>query len=145
MKRLRRRPAGRKWTWRFIRFWIDRVDAVRNVSLSLGRDEAIGIVGESGSGKSTLARILVGLQTPDSGNVTFRGRPVFGEGMTYEGDTRREVQMVFQDPYSSLNPRLTAHAAVAEACRVHQSSSRERRATKRFRSSKAWAFRGTTQ
>ena len=103
----------------------DRVDAVRNVSLSLGRNEAIGIVGESGSGKSTLARILVGLQTPDSGNVTFRGRPVFGEGMTYEGDARREVQMVFQDPYSSLNPRLTAHAAVAEACRVHQSSSRE--------------------
>ena len=48
----------------------DRVDAVRNVSLSLGRNEAIGIVGESGSGKSTLARILVGLQTPDSGNVT---------------------------------------------------------------------------
>ncbi len=104
---------------------IDRVDAVRNVSLHLGSGEAIGIVGESGSGKSTLARMLVGLQTPDTGTVALRGVSVLAGGRAYAGDIRREVQMVFQDPYSSLNPRLTALDAVAEACRVHQSTSRE--------------------
>jgi len=96
-----------------------RFAAVRDVSLTLGKGEAIGIVGESGSGKSTLARVLVGLQVPDAGMVTFRGRPVFEGPVPYPGDLRREVQMVFQDPYSSLNPRLSALATVAEAWRVH--------------------------
>ena len=97
-----------------------RIAAVRDVSLTLGASEAIGIVGESGSGKSTLARILAGLQRPDSGSVLFRGRPVYANGQAYPGDLRPQVQMVFQDPYGSLNPRMTALAAVAEACRFHE-------------------------
>ena len=100
-----------------------RVAALRGVSLTLGTAEAIGIVGESGSGKSTLARILVGLQLPDAGTVLFRDRSIYAGRQTYPGTLRREVQMVFQDPYGSLNPRMTALAAVAEACRFHDSCS----------------------
>lgn len=100
-----------------------RVDAVRNVSLTLGAGEAIGIVGESGSGKSTLARVLSGLQLANAGSVTYRGQSIYGNGRAYPGGMRRQVQMVFQDPYSSLNPRMTALAAVAEACRFHDKSS----------------------
>jgi ABC-type glutathione transport system ATPase component len=97
----------------------NRVAAVRDVSLELRAGEAIGIVGESGSGKSTLARVLVGLQWPDSGTVAFRGQQVFVGAQSFPGDLRRQVQMVFQDPYSSLNPRLTALSAVAESFRFH--------------------------
>lgn len=100
-----------------------RVHAVRDVSLEVRTGEAVGIVGESGSGKSTLARVLAGLQPPTSGEVLFSGEPIFAEGRSrgaYDGARRREVQMVFQDPYGSLNPQLTGVSAVAEAVRVHQ-------------------------
>ena len=100
------------------------VTAVRDTALEVGRGEAIGIVGESGSGKSTLARVLAGLQAPTSGEVLFQGTPVFAGGRAYPVELRRQVQMVFQDPYSSLNPRMSALAAVAEACRFHDRSSR---------------------
>ena len=96
-----------------------RIAAVREASLAIGPGESIGIVGESGSGKSTLARILAGLQPPSEGEVRFRGEPVYAHGTAYPGKLRRQVQMVFQDPYGSLNPRMTALAAVAEACRFH--------------------------
>jgi ABC-type glutathione transport system ATPase component len=96
-----------------------RVAAVRDISLSVAAGESIGIVGESGSGKSTLARVLAGLQLPDSGSVTYRGQSIYSNGVAYPGAMRRQVQMVFQDPYSSLNPRMTALTAVAEACRFH--------------------------
>ena len=96
---------------------------MRDVSLTVGPGEAIGIVGESGSGKSTLARVLAGLQLPDAGAVTFRGRSIYDGRRAYPAAMRRQVQMVFQDPYSSLNPRMTALAAVAEACRFHDKSS----------------------
>jgi len=105
-----------------------RVHAVRDVSLSVRAGEAVGIVGESGSGKSTLARVLAGLQPPTSGEVLFSGDAIFASGRdrgAYEGARRREVQMVFQDPYGSLNPRMTALAAVQEAVSVHQSGSRQ--------------------
>jgi peptide/nickel transport system ATP-binding protein len=100
-----------------------RIAAVRNVSLGVRVGEAVGIVGESGSGKSTLARVLSGLQLPDSGSVLYRGESIYTDGRAYPGPMRREVQMVFQDPYSSLNPRMTALATVAEACRFHDKSS----------------------
>ena len=100
-----------------------RVAAVRKVSVAVRQGEAIGIVGESGSGKSTLARVLSGLQLPESGSVLYRGQSIYAGGRAYPGTMRREVQMVFQDPYSSLNPRMTALAAVAEACRFHDKSS----------------------
>jgi len=107
--------------------------AVRNVSLAVDPGEAVGIVGESGSGKSTLARVLAGLQLPTEGVARYRGRAIFEGESAYPGAMRREVQMVFQDPYGSLNPRMTALAAVAEACRFHErcsaAAARERAVT----------------
>ena len=96
-----------------------RVEAVKNVSLTLAAGEPLGIVGESGSGKSTLARVLAGLQPPTSGQVFFNGESVYKGSKSYIGEARRQVQMVFQDPYASLNPQLTALSAVAEAVRIH--------------------------
>jgi len=100
------------------------VRAVKNVSLHVDQGEAVGIVGESGSGKSTLARVLAGLQRPDSGEVLFAEESIYQRGKAYRGDKRRLVQMVFQDPYGSLNPRISALAAVAEAVRIHGAGTR---------------------
>jgi ABC-type glutathione transport system ATPase component len=102
----------------------DRVRAVRDVSLVVEPGESVGIVGESGSGKSTFARVLVGLQRPDGGTVEFRGRSVFDGDRAYPGALRREVQMVFQDPYTSLNPRMSALDAVAESVAFHTGCTR---------------------
>jgi ABC-type microcin C transport system duplicated ATPase subunit YejF len=80
----------------------------------------LGVVGESGSGKSTLARLLVRLIRPESGRVTFRGTDIgdlAGSGLR---EYRRSVQMVFQDPYSSLNPRMTVEQIVGEGLAVHE-------------------------
>jgi peptide/nickel transport system ATP-binding protein len=96
-----------------------QVEAVKHVSLTLAPGEPLGIVGESGSGKSTLARVLAGLQRPTSGEVYFNGEPIYKGNKSYTGEARRQVQMVFQDPYGSLNPQLTALSAVSEAVRVH--------------------------
>lgn len=102
-----------------------KVEAVKNVSLTLAEGEPLGIVGESGSGKSTLARVLAGLQPPTSGEVLFNGKPIYKGNKSYVGDERHLVQMVFQDPYASLNPQLTALSAVAEAVRIHDKCDRK--------------------
>jgi oligopeptide transport system ATP-binding protein len=96
-----------------------RAVAVDDVSLEVRRSDTLGIVGESGSGKTTLARLLLRLLRADSGSIRFAGTEV----TTADGDElrriRRRMQMVFQDPYSSLNPRLKVGAAIAEPAVVH--------------------------
>jgi oligopeptide transport system ATP-binding protein len=96
------------------------VSAVDGVSLHLGRGEALGIVGESGCGKSTLARMLVGLEKPTSGSIRLDGQDVTGSGGPSRRDLARRIQMIFQDPYTSLNPRLPVVDVVAEPLRVHR-------------------------
>jgi ABC-type glutathione transport system ATPase component len=96
------------------------VQAVKNVDFILPQGKVVGIVGESGSGKSTFARVLSGIQEPTSGHVEYLGKPIQEGKEIYKGELRKAVQMVFQDPYSSLNPRMRIVNAVAEAVRVHQ-------------------------
>ncbi|MDA2963183.1 MAG: ATP-binding cassette domain-containing protein [Actinomycetota bacterium] len=96
------------------------VEAVKNCSMTVHEGEPIGIVGESGSGKSTLARVLAGLQQPSAGKVLYRGENVFTGNKSYKNGFRNQVQMVFQDPYGSLNPQLTGLSAVSEAVRIHK-------------------------
>jgi ABC-type dipeptide/oligopeptide/nickel transport system ATPase subunit len=95
------------------------VHAVEQVSLDVHRGETLGIVGESGCGKSTLARCLVRLHTPDAGSLAFEGADVLALECPSRRAYNRRVQMVFQDPYSSLNPRLTVGETLAEALHVH--------------------------
>jgi peptide/nickel transport system ATP-binding protein len=94
--------------------------AVDDVSFTLGRGEILGLAGGSGSGKTTLARCLVRLVEPDSGRIALDGLDVRAARGLELRELRRRMQMVFQDPYQSLNPRLTVGAAVLEAGRVHK-------------------------
>ncbi len=96
------------------------LQAVRDVSLSVARGEALGIVGESGCGKSTLARCLVRLHEPDSGHIAYDGADVLALAGAGRRAFNRRVQMVFQDPYGSLNPRMTVRDTLSEALQVHE-------------------------
>lgn len=92
--------------------------AVDDVSFSIGRGEIVALVGESGSGKSTIGRLLLAMLRPDSGQVRFDGQDVHALGHRASRAHRHNYQMVFQDPYSSLNPRLRVGDAVAEALAI---------------------------
>jgi peptide/nickel transport system ATP-binding protein len=90
-----------------------RIDAIKDISLSIHQGETLGLVGESGSGKSTLGRILVGLIEPDDGSVAIDGTELKGLSRREYRPFRRQIQMVFQDPYASLNPRHRVVDAIA--------------------------------
>nr|MBX2882887.1 ABC transporter ATP-binding protein [Granulosicoccus sp.] len=97
------------------------IQATRNVSLVVRQGETFGLVGESGSGKSTIARIVAGLQKPDSGSVRFDGVELFNNGDRQAvQNARLQMQMVFQNPYSSLNSRMTVDDIIAEPIRFHK-------------------------
>src|SRR5262245_17432103 len=96
------------------------VRAVDGVSFTLSKGEALGLVGESGSGKSTLARLIVGLERATSGSIRIDGREIATLDAAGWRPLRRRVQMVFQGPHSSLDPRQTAGAIVAEPLAIHR-------------------------
>jgi oligopeptide/dipeptide ABC transporter ATP-binding protein len=97
-----------------------RVHAVSDVSLTLGAGETLGLVGESGCGKSTLGRVLMNLIPADDGSVIFEGREIVGLRERDMRPIRQRIQIVFQDPYASLNPRMTVGECVGEPFLVHR-------------------------
>lgn len=103
------------------------VAAVSDVSLLVAPGETLGIVGESGSGKSTLARLATGLTKPDAGDVRIRGDSIVGFTRGQMRRMRRIVQMIFQDPFSSLDPRQRVGSAIEEVLAVHRIGDRRTR------------------
>lgn len=107
-------------------------NAVDGVSLEVPHGTIVGLVGESGSGKSTVARTVAGLQPATSGRVTLDGNDLLSARRVDRRTRARDVQMIFQDPYSSLNPRMTAGETIAEALAMHSGQSgRDRKASVR--------------
>jgi oligopeptide/dipeptide ABC transporter ATP-binding protein len=107
---------------------VGQVHAVDDLSLSLATAETVGLVGESGSGKTTLGRAIVGLLPPTSGTILFRGRPLGAKDAASDRAERSQLQMVFQDPTASLDPKWRVGASVAEPLRVnHVGTAAERR------------------
>ncbi|WFE51859.1 dipeptide ABC transporter ATP-binding protein [Micromonospora sp. WMMD1155] len=98
---------------------VGAVKAVDGVSFELRRGETLGVVGESGCGKSTLARLLMRLETPTSGSATLEGRDLFKASGGELRRVRRNMQMVMQDPYTSLNPRMTVGDIIGEPFEIH--------------------------
>jgi oligopeptide/dipeptide ABC transporter ATP-binding protein len=105
-----------------------KVHAVSGVSFDLHEGETLGLVGESGCGKSTTARCVLRLIEPTSGEVVFRGRDVLKLGRKELRKLRADLQIVFQDPYASLNPRMQVWSIVAEPLIVHGMATKEARA-----------------
>jgi oligopeptide transport system ATP-binding protein len=103
------------------------IAAVDDVSFRIEEGETFGLVGESGSGKTTTGRCLLRLIEPTSGEVRFRNEDVLGFSPRRLREARREMQIVFQDPYSSLNPRMTARAIVEEPLIIHKLGPRAER------------------
>jgi oligopeptide/dipeptide ABC transporter ATP-binding protein len=92
--------------------------AVDGVDLEIRPNQTLGLVGESGCGKSTVARLILRLLQPDGGRIRFNGREIAGLHERQFKPLRKEIQMIFQDPYSSLNPRMTVAQSIAEGVRI---------------------------
>ena len=114
-------PAGRK----------KKIHAVSDVSLRICEGETLGLVGESGCGKSTLGRLLIRLIEPDAGEVLVRGKAVTGLKEKEFGSYRRKFQLIFQDPYASLNPRMTVRDLIAEPLKTYKVCGSKEETTKR--------------
>ncbi|GAA3157767.1 dipeptide ABC transporter ATP-binding protein [Planomonospora alba] len=103
----------------FLRRVVAHVQAVSGVSLHVDEGETLGVVGESGCGKSTTGRAILQLHTPTSGSVRFQGRELVGLSAKQMAPVRRDMQIVFQDPYASLNPKMPVNDIIAEPLKVH--------------------------
>jgi len=101
--------------------------AIDGVSLEIRTGQTLALVGETGSGKTTFGRLLLGLYTPTSGDILYRGESVLDKRSDAAQNVRRHVQGVFQDPYSSLNPTMTVGQSIAEVLKVHKVASRRER------------------
>src|SRR3954447_6670270 len=98
---------------------VDRVQAVQDVSFSIGAGQVLGLVGESGSGKTTVGRAILRLIEPTSGAVVFDGIDITTLSPEQMRQYRRQMQIVFQDPFASLNPRMTVGDIVGQAIDIH--------------------------
>jgi oligopeptide transport system ATP-binding protein len=106
---------------------VARVHAVDGVSFAVQEGDTLGLVGESGCGKSTLGRTIVRLYEPTAGQIIFQGQAIEGHGARQLRPLRREMQMVFQDPYASLNPRKRVGSIIGDPMKIHKLGNKKER------------------